>query len=146
MTRPRALYVAEPAAQYMAQLPLVVDCSVIAAVLFDEAERDDALQQLSQRQLWAPRLLDHEIVNVAVRKQRQGLPASVVQRALADYRQHGVELVETHLEQQFAIAMRYELSAYDAAYLWLAAELRAPLATFDRKLNKASLRHLRSLE
>ena len=27
-----------------------------------------------------------------------------------------------------------DLSAYDAAYLWLAAELKAPLATFDRKL------------
>ena len=38
------------------------------------------------------------------------------------------------------------LSAYDAAYLWLAAELKAPLATFDAKLGKAAQRHLGQLE
>jgi len=40
------------------------------------------------------------------------------------------------------LAMRYELSAYDAAYLWLAGVLGAPLATFDRKLGQAAGRHL----
>jgi predicted nucleic acid-binding protein len=35
-------------------------------------------------------------------------------------------------------AARYELSASDAAYLWLAAELQAPLATFDQKLAAAA--------
>ena len=42
-------------------------------------------------------------------------------------------------------AARYELSAYDAAYLWLAAELRAPLATFDRRLAEATQAHLGTL-
>jgi predicted nucleic acid-binding protein len=41
-----------------------------------------------------------------------------------------------------AIALRYALITYDAAYLWLAAELRAPLATFDLSLGRAAQQHL----
>jgi len=44
-----------------------------------------------------------------------------------------------------ALAMQYNLSAYDAAYLWLAAELKCPLATFDDKLATAAKIHLASL-
>ena len=46
---------------------------------------------------------------------------------------------------QVALAQRYGLSAYDAAYLWLAAELKAPLATYDQKLGAAARLHLASL-
>ena len=45
-----------------------------------------------------------------------------------------------------AMARRYGLSAYDAAYLWLASQLKAPLATFDRKLGEAARQHLGALE
>ena len=38
-----------------------------------------------------------------------------------------------------------DLSGYDADYIWLAAELKAPLATFDRKLATAAKAHLASL-
>ena len=41
-------------------------------------------------------------------------------------------------EAQFQLAGRTGLTAYDAAYLQLAIELRAPLATFDRKLGNAA--------
>jgi predicted nucleic acid-binding protein len=54
---------------------------------------------------------------------------------------HGVDPLAV-----FALAERYALSAYDASYLWLAAELKAPLATFDRKLGTAAQRHLGELE
>jgi predicted nucleic acid-binding protein len=38
----------------------------------------------------------------------------------------------------FALARSTALSSYDAAYLWLANELSAPLATFDRHLGTAA--------
>ena len=44
-----------------------------------------------------------------------------------------------------ALALQYNLSAYDASYLWLAAELQCPLATFDDKLAKAAQAHLSTL-
>jgi predicted nucleic acid-binding protein len=41
--------------------------------------------------------------------------------------------------------MQWKLSAYDAAYLWLAVELKAPLATFDTRLGNAARSHLENL-
>ena len=41
-----------------------------------------------------------------------------------------------------ALAAQYGLSAYDAAYLWLAVDLRAPLLTFDQRLARAAQQQL----
>ena len=142
----RAIYVAEPPLHYQTRPPLVVDSSLVCALLFDEPDRLDAQARLAGRRLVAPQLLDHEVVNVAVQKQRRGMPAAMVEQALRDYLEQDLELVPTDLMAQFFLAQRYALSAYDAAYLWLAAELKAPLATFDRRLGDAATRHLGALE
>jgi len=125
--------------------PLVVDCSVLSASLFEEEARDKALSLLSGKTLHAPYLLDHEIISVALKKGRLGWPQAVITLALSDYAQHDIELHRTAAEAQHQLALRYQLSAYDAAYLWLAAELKAPLATFDAKLASAAKTHLASL-
>jgi len=44
------------------------------------------------------------------------------------------------------LAERYSLTACDAAYLWLAAELEVPLATFDDQLAEAATKYLRGNE
>lgn len=143
---PRALYIAEPSPRYRAKLPIVVDSSLVCAVLFDEAERGDAEQQLAGKQLFAPDLLRHEVVNVALNKSRQGMPSKAVDQALTDFAAQAIELIDVDARGQFALALHYKLSAYDAAYLWLAAELKLPLATFDRKLAAAAAKHLGALD
>ncbi len=142
VSRSLPLYVVEPPASYLVRPPLVVDCSVLSAVLFEEPMRDDALRQLSGRAMHAPTLLDHEIANVATKKQRQNWPADSIDMALADYAEHDIALHRIDVKAQVALAARYGLSAYEAAYLWLAAELKAPLATFDHKLAVAAREHL----
>ena len=52
-----------------------------------------------------------------------------------------IDLRRLDAEAVAALAQRYNLSAYDAAYLWLAAELKAPLATFDTTLGEAAKAH-----
>lgn len=142
----RQVYVAEPPAHFLARPPIVVDASLLCAVLFDEPEREDAHLRLAGRQLRSPRLLDHEIVNVAVTKQRLGMPAAAVEKALADYAAQDIERFDTDVLAQFILARRYGITGYDAAYLWLAADLKLPLATFDHQLAEAARRHLMSLE
>jgi predicted nucleic acid-binding protein len=146
MTAARAaLYVAEPPAQYLVLPPLVVDCSVLSCAIFEEESRDAALDRLKGKTLHAPYLLEHELISVALKKQRLGWNADAIALALADHSQLNITLHGTDVEAQHALAVRYKLSAYDAAYLWLAAELKAPLATFDEKLAKAASVHLSSL-
>jgi len=141
---PRGPYVAEPPARYRVRPPLVVDCSVVAALLFDEPQRDAARSAMAEAQLYAPFLLDAEMVSVAVRKARLGLTDAAT-LGLADYAAMQLEQREVDFTAQMEIALRYQLTAYDAAYLALAAELRAPLATFDARLARAARQHLDSL-
>jgi predicted nucleic acid-binding protein len=142
---PPRLHLAEPPSAYLVRPSLVVDCSVLSATIFQEETRDVALGMLSGKTLHAPHLLDHEVVSVALKKARLGWPEPVVARAVADYAQQDIELHRTDVEAQQQLAWHYQLSSYDAAYLWLAAELKAPLATFDAKLAAAAQAHLSSL-
>ncbi len=141
-----ALYVAEPPASYLLYPPLVIDCSVLSAALFQEETRDQALAMMLRKTLYAPQLLDHEIASVAQKKSRLGWQAEAIALALEDYAVQAIELHRTSVHEQYQLALRYKLSTYDAAYLWLAAELKAPLATFDEKLGRAAQLHLASLE
>jgi predicted nucleic acid-binding protein len=139
------LYVAEPSASYLVRTPLVVDCSVLVAVLFEEETYEHAVELISGKNLFAPSLLAHEIVNVALKKRRLGFAVDDIVQAFYDYANYEIELRQTESLAQYELAQRYNLSAYDAAYLWLAAELKAPLATFDKKLADAAKSHLAGL-
>ena len=142
---PARLIVAEPPASYRVQSPLVVDASVMGALLFGEPERDQAEAWMQGRRLVAPALLDYEIANVAVRKLRSGLESAAAELALRSYDSADIELLHTDAPALVGLARRYQLTAYDAAYLWLAADLKAPLATFDRRLGAAARSHLAAL-
>jgi predicted nucleic acid-binding protein len=139
------LYVAEPSPQFLRRPALVVDCSLLAALHFKEPESEVARQRLTQHALHAPSLLDHEMLQVGLTKLRRREPEAAVLEGLRDYFAQDIQLHDTDAMAQFELARRYGLSAYDAAYLWLAAELRAPLATFDRRLAEAAQQHLGSL-
>ena len=141
----RTIYVAEPPAAYLIRPPMVVDCSAICGILFDEPWRAEAVARLAGRTLYAPYLLDHEVISVTLKKQRQQGSSASITSALEDYAQYQIELRGTDISAQLDLALRYKLSSYDAAYLWLAAELKAPLATFDKQLAKAAQTHLASL-
>lgn len=137
----RRVFVAQPATALRARLPVVVDCGVLAAVLFDEPGRDIALRQLGGTVLHAPWLLDFEIASVAAAKARAGL-GEVAAQGLDDYRALRIERVRVDPFVQTGLAMSYGLSTYEASYLWLAAELKVPLVTFDARLARAARRHL----
>jgi predicted nucleic acid-binding protein len=137
----RPLYVAEPPPAWRVLPPLVADCSLVAALLFQENERDDALARMQDKRLHAPDLLTYEIMSVAAKKHRLGLATSAAE-ALAQYEGMPITLHAINASAVLALALRYQLSTYDAAYLWLADQLKAPLGTFDRRLGAAAQTHL----
>ena len=139
----RPLIVAEPRGQYFSRPPVVADCSVLAAVLFNEPEAEDALASLSGKALFAPWLLDAEIVSVAVKKSLAGFSDLSI-AALEDYGALRIARKSVNLSAQGKLAVSHQLTAYDAAYLQLAIELGAPLLTFDQKLGRAARSALES--
>lgn len=140
---PRTLYVAEPPSHYLTRPPLVVDCSTIAGIVFGEPWQDSARTRIEGCALHAPHLLPCEIANVALKKQRRGEAHAMA--GLADAVSMFISLHAIDTLAVAELAQHYQLSAYDAAYLWLAADLKCPLATFDAKLADAAQRHLSSL-
>lgn len=84
------LHVAEPPPAFLARPPIVVDCSVLSAVLFEEETREDALRIIAGKTLHAPLLLDSEIV--ASKKKRAGAPQAAVTRALSAYAEQALEV------------------------------------------------------
>lgn len=145
MTSPmRVLHIAEPPATYLARQPLVVDCSVIAGLVFNEHWQAVASERVADRSLHAPYLLQTEMVSVAVKKSRQA-QHQAAQDGLLLFQSMDIQLHPVRPLEVASLAMGYGLSSYDAAYLWLAAELKAPLATFDGKLAAAAQSHLGKL-
>lgn len=140
----RALYIAEPPAAYLARPPLVVDCSLISGLVFNEHWQVLASERIVNRALHAPFLLQAEMASVAVKKSRQA-QQQIAQEGMVLFQSMDISLHPLRALEVVALALRYQLSGYDAAYLWLAAELNAPLATFDEKLAAAAQTHLGSL-
>ncbi len=140
---PRRFFLAEPPAHYLAWPPLVLDCSAVAGIVFRESLQVDAERRIQGRALHAPDLLQAEMANLAATKLRRGEPHVV--DGLAQMAAMQIDLHRIDIQGVVALAVRYQLSAYDAAYLWLAAELKAPLATFDEKLAAAAQAHLAGL-
>jgi predicted nucleic acid-binding protein len=137
------LHVAEPRSAYLHRPPLVTDASVIAAALFGEASRAESVALLHGRTLHAPHLLDHEIASVALKKLRRGnLSREVVAAALQAYARLPIERHAVDAETVVAVAARCGLTAYDAAYLHVAEQLTAPLATLDNRLATAARSYL----
>ena len=140
------LLVAEPPASYAQRPAIVVDASVLAATIFAEAEGEQALAWMRGRALYAPQIVDLEITNVALNKCRRKLASrEAAAAALEKFAALDIERRPVATDGVFNLATQWKLTAYDAAYLWLAVELKAPLATFDARLGKAARAHLENL-
>lgn len=137
------LIVAEPGSAYARRPRLVVDANVIVATLFAESGAETGLAWMQGRKLCAPALIDFEVCNAAVDKVRRRLldvetvAARLDRFAMLDLERHAVDPGGA-----MRLAIRYELSVYDASYLLLAEELQATLATFDARLGAAARIHL----
>jgi predicted nucleic acid-binding protein len=141
-----AVLVAEPPARWAARPKLVVDASLIAASAFGESASEQAEAEMRGRSLCAPAVIDFEIANVALTKIRARTVSSEdAARVLASYGELAIERFNIDLLATVRIGEAYGLSAYDAAYLWVAGELRAPIATFDARLAAAARSYLSQL-
>lgn len=129
-------------------MSFVLDASVALRWYCGDGSEVDAayamrvLESLGEGTAVVPSIWGLELANVIAKTEAQGLaPEARSVRFLALVRSLGIVCDEqTHeraCSETLNLARRYQLSAYDAAYLELALRLSLPLATLDGGLRVA---------
>lgn len=124
-------------------MPFVVDASVaVAWLLADEESRtaEEALSFLETEDALVPDLFWHEIRNILLTaERRKRISNEDVLACLMRLTSLPLRTVssEDHLPI-LRLAGKYQLSAYDAAYLALAVAENVSLATLDARLERAA--------
>lgn len=117
----------------------VVDASALAALVFGEPDADAVAARLGDGPLFAPSLLRYELASVARKKlERHPGQAEALLEALGLFDELDCEEIDVEPRDLLESARASGLTAYDAAYLWLARELSAELVTLDRELARAA--------
>jgi predicted nucleic acid-binding protein len=118
-------------------MPVVVDASVVGAIAFGEPQGLTLVAHLMGESLLAPTLLDYEIANIAWKKTRAHPEAApVIQAALDAASRLAITRVPVPALDLLRLARETGLTAYDAAYLWLARTQDAELVTLDQQLSQ----------
>ena len=127
-------------------MSLVIDASATLAWYFEDESNDTSdalLERVAQNGAVVPTLWRYEVVNgfqMAVRRKRIG--PSYRDASLSELRLMPITIDRSgdHLIWTAALALadRFELTVYDAAYVELAQRRSLPLATGDRPMRKAA--------
>jgi len=123
---------------------IVIDASMAATWTLDDEKTesgDRILDEVKQNHALTTSLFWHEYRNILVTNHRRGrLARNKVVILLDDNRALEIqEYPQTNDEMVISLALDHKLSAYDAAYLALAVQQNALLATNDVKLARAAL-------
>lgn len=124
-------------------MQIVLDCSAaIAMCLPDESANlsTSFLELIRKNTIVVPALWDYEIANSlhsAIRKGRiKVADISEIENKLQRLRMHRAPAPPINI--LLDIAQRYSLSGYDAAYIVLATQIGASIATFDSRMRSAA--------
>lgn len=126
-------------------MPFVADNSVVVAWHFaSQATPETArmFNRLATDMAFAPpvwRLEFTHVLTKAVRNQRITEPEAFRIVAQQNMLNFAVNEAAASAEDLLQLALRHQLSSYDASYLELAIRLQLPLATKDEALGKAAL-------
>jgi predicted nucleic acid-binding protein len=115
----------------------VIDASALSALAFSEPDARSIADLLEGQTLVAPALILYEVGNACWKKcRREPVLAANLRQAFADILHLEIELFEIEPVQVLVMAENCGITFYDAAYLWLANRLKAPLVTLDHRLEQ----------
>ena len=119
---------------------IVVDTSVIIAVLLNEPVKSSLIEATSDATLYAPMSLHWEIGNAfsAMFKQNR-LSLEQAQKALRIYKHIPLNLLDVDLGKSIQVSSEQNAYAYDAYFVVCAQKLHAPLLTLDKGLKIAAV-------
>ena len=120
-------------------MDIVVDTSVIVAVIAHEPQRDALIELTRGADLLAPASVHWEIGNAfSAMLKRKRIELEQALEAIAAYRQIPIRYVDVELEETLAITARYAIYAYDAYLIRCGLKFNVPLLSLDRGLLQAA--------
>ncbi len=114
---------------------IIVDASVVLAVILDEPEKAALVVETEGATLLAPSCLSWEIGNAfsAILK-RKRMDFESVSQGLKIFEMIPIQEMEITLVDALELCNRHDIYAYDAYYLQLAKRSSLPLLTLDRRM------------
>ena len=110
----------------------------MAAALFVEPGGGDVLDRVRGSELASPTLLPFELANVCWKKiRRHPESTSELVESLRKYSRLGIAVHDVPPDEAADLAIQLGVTAYDAAYAWVARSLGVELVTLDRELDRA---------
>lgn len=120
-------------------MPVVIDASVLIAVITNEDEKEKLVTLTAESELIAPLSVHWEIGNAfSSLLKRKRITLEEALQAIEIYLQIPVRFVEVELTESLELASDLGLYAYDAYLLQCALRYRLPLLTLDNRLAQAA--------
>ncbi len=121
-------------------MDIIVDTSILIAVITNEPTRARLIELTAEAHLLAPGSVPWEMGNAlsAMLKRKRATLAQVHQ-AWNAYTHIPLRLVEVDMEQVLRIAAQYDIYAYDAYVIVCALQQKSPLLTLDGDLRQAAI-------
>ena len=126
---------------------VVIDASIaVSWIIPDERKSfvNNLIKQLLKEGAAVPAIWPHEVVNALSMSLKRGrLNKHQFNKAMTLLKRVNVSVrgfnAQVDFEQTPELALKYDLTSYDASYLALAKNEALPFATLDRKLAKAAI-------
>jgi predicted nucleic acid-binding protein len=120
-------------------MKIVADTNIFLAVTFNEPEKEQIIQLSAGHELIAPDVLPFEIGNaLTAMLKRKILAKEEVLAAWEIIRKIPIEYRHTDIQSALKIAILHNIYAYDAYFLHCAEQLRSPILTLDRQMQKVA--------
>ena len=121
---------------------IVVDASIVLAFLLPDEKRlwIDRLfieYKMGKIKMLSPNILYYEVLNgIRSALLRKRIPLKLAKSLIKKFLKIEIDILEIRWKKAFSLALKHNLSFYDAAYLSLAKKEKIPLLTLDKLLLK----------
>ena len=120
-------------------MKIVVDTSVIIAVITNEIHKKDLVEITKDTELIAPPSLHWEIGNAfSAMFRRDRISLEQAKSALLEYQKIPIKFHDIRLDSVLELSQKYELYAYDVYFLLCAKNLKIPLLSLDKQMIESS--------
>ena len=120
-------------------MDILVDVSVIIAVIINEKQKFRILELTQGKNLLAPSVIQNEILKTITNMhKRQWLRQNQVHDAFEIFKSIPLRILDFPLTEVATLSMQLNITPNDAAYIYTANKYKCPLYTFDETLKVAA--------